>query len=248
MTRVGYPIGIRTLHVRGLAEITPHMLRLTVGGPDLAGFHTYQADDHVRVLLPEDGVVRVPTQNADLELDWPRPAPLSRKYTVRAYRPDAQELDLDIVVHEGGQVSTWAQGLTGGDDVVLAGPPGAKAFAHTYSHYVLAVDPTALPAAARWLEEAPLDVSADVVVDADHAAEHDYPLAERDGVTVTRLLRSPGRSQLAETVRGLDLPDDTFVFAAGEADDIRPVRAWARDRHDALFTGYWRRGVADLDE
>ncbi len=248
MTRVGYPIGIRTTHVRALTEITPHMLRLTVGGPELAGFHTYQADDHVRVLLPEDGVIRMPTRNAESELDWPRPAPLSRKYTVRAYRPETQELDLDIVLHEGGHVSTWVRKLSSGDDVVLAGPPGAKAFAHTYSHYVLAVDPTGLPAAARWLDEAPAGVTADIVIDADHAAEHDYPLTERAGVTVTRLLRTPGRSVLAETVRNLALLEDTFCFVAGEADDIRPLRAWARDRHDSLFTGYWRRGVADLDD
>ena len=176
--------------------------------------------------------------------------PNLRWYTIRAHRPALSEVDIDVVLHEGGVATEWASGAAVGDEVVIAGPPGAKAFAQTYEHYVFAVDPTGLPALARWLEESPADVSADVVVEVDHDAERDYPLAARDGVRLTWLDRSAG-SALADTVMSLDLaaPADTFLFAAGEAGDIKRLRAWAKERGvDSLVTGYWKRGVADLDD
>jgi len=250
VVRVPYPICIRTAPVVRRTQVTPNIVRITVGGPGLEGFHSYQADDHVRLVFPDpDGTLRLPVPNEGLTLDWPRPFPLSRKYTVRRYDADAQELDLDVVVHEGGVGSAWASSVRVGDDVAIAGPPGAKAFAHNYEHYVFAVDTTALPATARWLEESPADVSAHLVIETDDAADHAYPLASREGVSVTWLVREGTRSLLAETVQALDLPDArTFLFAAGEADDIKPLRAWSRGRLDSLFTGYWKRGVADLED
>ncbi|MEV0612772.1 siderophore-interacting protein [Nonomuraea sp. NPDC050404] len=250
VTRIGYPIGVRRAPVARRELVTPRMLRLTLAGPGLDGFHSYQCDDHVKILFPDpDGTLRVPVPNDRQMLDWPKPSPTSRKYTVRRYDAAARELDLDIVLHEGGVATGWAATVAAGDEVTIAGPPGAKAFAQTYGHYVFAVDTTALPAAARWLEESPAGVSAHLVIDTDDVAEQGYPLAGRDGVEVIWLLREGARSSLADTVRGLRLPDvPTFLFAAGEAGDIKPLRAWSADRMDSLFTGYWKRGVVDLDD
>ncbi|WP_224766351.1 siderophore-interacting protein [Nocardioides campestrisoli] len=252
VTRIGYPIGVRTVQVVRVAQVTPSMRRITLGGEGLRGFHSYQADDHVKLVFAmPDGTRNDPVANDEQTLDWPRPLPPTRKYTVRRWDAADLELDLDVVLHDGGLASDWARTAAPGDDVVVAGPPGAKAFAHTYDHYVLAVDTTALPAVARWLEEAPADVSADVLVDVDHAHERDYPLAVRDGLRVQWLDRSDG-SRLAEAVASLALPPArTFLFAAGEAGDVKPLRSWARERvgaDDALVTGYWKRGVAGLDD
>ncbi|WP_229402725.1 siderophore-interacting protein [Micromonospora okii] len=251
VARIGYPIGVRRVRIVARQQVTPRMLRLTLGGAGLAGFHTYQADDHVRIVFPDpDGTQRDPVPDGQGMLDWPEPFPLTRKYTVRRYDAAAHELDLDFVLHDGGVASTWAASAAVGDEVTIAGPPGAKAFPHHHDHYVLAVDGTALPAAARWLEDAPADVSAHVVAEVDDAAERGYPLASRDGVTVTWLVREGGHSTLAETVRSLRLPAGrTFLFAAGEATDIRPLRAWSRDRAvDSLITGYWKRGTVGLED
>ncbi|MER7417648.1 siderophore-interacting protein [Micromonospora peucetia] len=248
--RIGYPIGVRRVRVLARRQLTPRMLRLTLGGPDLVGFHTYQADDHVKVVFPDpDGTRRDPVPDGQGMLDWPRPSPTSRKYTVRRYDAAAHEIDLDFVLHDGGVASTWAASAAVGDEATIAGPPGAKAFPHTYDHYVFAVDGTALPAVGRWLEDSPADVSAHVVVEVDDAAERGYPLALRDRVAVTWLVREGTSSTLAEEVRSLRLPAGrSFLFAAGEATDIRPLRAWSRDRLDSLITGYWKRGIAGLED
>ncbi|WP_433161645.1 siderophore-interacting protein [Kribbella sp. CA-247076] len=241
--RIPYPIGMRTVAVVAKEYLTPHMLRVTLAGPELAGFHSYHCDDHVKIVFPEpDGTHRLPVPNDRQMLDWPKPLPPTRSYTVRRY--DGTRLDLDFVVHAGGLAAPWAEALELGDEVAIAGPPGAKAFPYTYPHYVFAVDPTGLPAVARWLDEGPGDASADVVVEFDHADESDYPLAERTGVKI----RWVPRGSLAAEVMALSLPDDTFLFAAGEADGIRPLRAWSKNRFPSVIRGYWKQGVADLDE
>lgn len=250
VARIGYPIRVTRGQILRRTEITPSMLRLTIGGPEFAEFQTYQCDDHVKVVLAlPDGTRSDPVMNAENELDWPRPAGPARKYTVRRFDPVACEIDLDVVVHEGGLASTWAAHAPIGEEVVIAGPPGAKAFAHNYDHYVFAIDPTGLPSLARWLDEAPAEVSADVLIDVDHAHEREYPLAARDGVRVQWLDRTGG-SRLADEVARLELPaTGCFLFAAGEATDLKPLRRWASARGiDALVTGYWKRGVANLDE
>lgn len=250
IARVPYPI--RTTHttVRRSTLLNPSMLRLTLTGSEVAEFHSYQADDHVRIVLAlPDGTRNDPRANVDGTLDWLTPHPPSRKYTIRRVDREALELDLDLVVHPGGLVSEWAAALSPGDEVLLAGPPGAKAFGQSYDHFVFAVDSTGLPALARWLEEAPEGVSGEAFIDVDHAHERQYPLPTRAGVPVHWLDRSTG-SRLADAVRTAELPQGrVFLFAAGEAGDLKPLRGWARERRiPALVTGYWKRGVADLDD
>ena len=255
--RVPYATRIRTTRVVSRTQVTPHMLRLTVAGPEITMLDSHACDDHVGVVFPlEDGSRNDPTYNPERQmLDWVRPAPEMRKYTIRRLDPVAGELDLDIVLHPGGLASDWAVAAQPGDEVVLAGPPGALAFPHTYGHYVFAIDTTALPALARWLDEGDWieerGVTVQVLVDHDHPAETTYPLRRRDGVSVEWLSRSGG-SRLADAVAALDLAgrevDDVFLFAAGEAGDIKPLRRWSKAHGiAALITGYWKRGAVEVD-
>ena len=77
------------------SEGAPRMARLTLGGSELDGLHTYAADDHVRVVFPfEDGSRADPVPNDRRMLDWPRPMPPTRQYTIRRYDAQAGEVDL----------------------------------------------------------------------------------------------------------------------------------------------------------
>ncbi len=255
--RVPYQTQIRSTRVVARAQVTPHMLRLTLAGPALAVLHSHACDDHVGVVFPlADGTRNDPTYNPQREmLDWASPMPPMRKYTIRRHDPVAGELDVDIVVHPGGLASEWAASAAVGEEVVLAGPPGSLAFAHTYRHYVFAIDTTALPALARWLDEGDWieeqGVTVQVWVDHDHPDEANYPLRARSGVRVEWLLRTGG-SRLADAVagRGLDGrdPSEVFLFAAGEAGDIKALRRWSKQAAIAsLVTGYWKRGATAVD-
>lgn len=242
--RFAYPIGVRTVPVAAREDLTPHMLRLTLRGAELTALHTYQADDHVKIVLPdEDGTLRAPVPNDRQMLDWPVPHPRGRDYTIRRHTGDT--LVLDVVRHAGGLASEWLDALRVGDEVTVAGPPGGHAFRYTHDRYVLAVDATGLPAAARWLEDAPADAPVHLVVETDVLAEHDYPLPRRERLEVVRLVRDGDSSGLADAVAALDAPAGTFLFAAGEAGDIRPLRRWPREL--SSVTGYWKRGVVALE-
>ncbi|MET0866016.1 MAG: siderophore-interacting protein [Nakamurella sp.] len=248
LVRVGYPIGVRTVKVVARQQLTPAMIRLTLAGPGLADLHTYQCDDHVAVVFPDPGgELRIPVANDHQMLDWPHPMPPTRKYTIRRFDARSLQVDLDVVLHDGGLASTWASTVGIGAEVTIAGPPGSKAFAHNYDHYVFAVDATGLPPLERWLAAAPPDVSADIVIETASAAEHGYPLPERRRVRVSWLTRGD-HSRLARTVENLALPAGrVFLFAAGEAGDIKPLRSWRADI-DSLVTGYWKRGEAGFHD
>ncbi len=55
-------------------------------------------------------------------------------------------------------------------------------------------------------------------------------------------------------MRSVELPpgERTFVWVAGEAGAVKPLRRWVRDlclpAGDARIVGYWKRGVADFDD
>lgn len=252
--RIAYPIGIREAAVLRRTWVTERMVRLTLGGPGLDGTHTYVADDHVKLLFPDaDGRLVLPVPNEQAMLDWPDPHPVARAYTIRRYDAAARELDLDFVIHHGGLASDWATSVALGDTIPIAGPPGGAAFPFSYQHYLMVVDSTALPAVGRWLAEAHTAVRVEVFVAVEHPAQRDYPL-EHPGVRVQWLEAPVPADRLVALVEAADEADqaaatDTFLFAAGEADLIKPLRAWSRNRGiDSSIRGYWKRGVEGFDD
>ncbi|KMS80875.1 siderophore-interacting protein [Prauserella rugosa] len=259
--KVGYPIGIRTLEVVRTEMVGSGLIRLTLGGSGVDGFEAHVPDEHVKLIFADpDGTLRLPEPNGTM-LKWPRPSPISREYTVRRFDPVARELDIDIAVHDGGLAAEWARTARIGESVHVAGPPGGLVVPTSYDKYLLAGDITALPAIARWLEEMPPTAEGWAVIEVADASE-EIPLDAPAGVEVRWLHRdgaAPGTTDLIErAVRSLPVPgpsDDErlYVWLAGEAGTLKPLRRWVRDelglsKHDHDITGYWKRGVADYDD
>ncbi|MER0240510.1 siderophore-interacting protein [Streptomyces sp. HSW2009] len=256
--KVAYPIRIRQAEVVRTAPVGTGLLRVTLGGPGTAGFEAHSPDEHVKLLFPEpDGTLRLPEPNG-LVLNWPRPSPTSREYTVRRYDPATGEIDIDVAPHEGGLASAWAERARPGDVIHVAGPPGGLIVPHSYDRYLLAGDITALPALARWLEELPATARGWAFVEVADATQQ-IPLTAPAGIEVHWLHRGerpPGTGDaLARAVTAVTVPpgERLYLWAAGEAGQIKPLRRWARDvlgldRADHDITGYWKRGVADFDD
>ncbi|GAA1221738.1 siderophore-interacting protein [Prauserella alba] len=259
--KVGYPIGIRTVEVVRTAMVGSGLIRLTLGGPGVDGFEAHVPDEHVKLVFADpDGTLRLPEPNGTM-LSWPRPSPTSREYTVRRFDPAARELDIDVAVHDGGLAAEWARTVEPGEPVHVAGPPGGLVVPDSYDKYLLGGDITALPAIARWLEEMPPTAEGWAVVEVADAGE-EIPLDAPDGVAVHWLHRGaarPGTADLLEpAIRSLPVPgpsdgDSLYVWLAGEAGTLKPLRRWVRDelrlaRRDYDITGYWKLGVADYDD
>lgn len=250
---VWHPMVLRTLTVQQVRELTPRMRRVTLSGPELGeftrdghelpAFRTLAHDDHVQVFFPAPGerTAVLPVQG-DGVLEWPDrpPRPIHRDYTPRRLDPDARELDLDFVVHGAGPASSWAETARPGDELTIAGPH-SSALVPAVAWYLLAGDETALPAIARWLDEAPPATRAHVIVEVADPAER-QPLPD----SVRWVYGSEGGS-LATAVREVEwLDDDVFAWAAGEAGVVRDIRRYLTRERDLPRTrmsvnGYWRR-------
>ncbi|WP_053386369.1 SIP domain-containing protein [Leucobacter japonicus] len=259
-----YPITTRTLEVLRVADVTPGMRRVTLGGADLAAhtasngfpvaaFRSDGFDDEFKVLLPHPDAAEIvgPTQ-ADGVLNWPRGDEhlLLRTYTVRRWDPEAGELDVDFVVHGTGAASTWAVEAQVGDRLQIAGPKMSAPHPVGADWTLIAGDETALPAIARWLDEWPTGARAQIFIEVAVEA-HRQPLPCPDGVEITWLSRDgaePGTTSLLfDAIRAAEWwPGTPFAWIAGETLTLIPIRRWLRGERGLTkaqveVTGYWRR-------
>ncbi|OZM81027.1 siderophore-interacting protein [Pseudonocardia sp. MH-G8] len=256
--RVPYPIRLRECEVLGTRMVGSALLRLTLGGDGAEGFESHAPCEHVKLIFPDErGELRLPEPDG-LMLAWPRPLPVTREYTVRRYDAAAREIDIDIALHAGGLAADWATSVAPGVRVHVAGPPGGVVVPDRYDSYLLGGDITALPAIARRLEELPRTAAGWAFIEVADASE-EIELDAPEGVVVRWLHRgpaAPGTSDVLErAVRTVQVPrgERVFVWLAGEAGVLKPLRRWVRDelripREDCDITGYWRRGVANFDE
>lgn len=252
------PLVPRLLEVRRVERPTPRLVRISLGGDDLAGFSTLSPTDHVKLLVPSgDDPPALPVAGPD-GLSFPPGASMAeaRDYTPRRFDPAAGELDIDVVVHGAGRVSDWAATVRPGDRVGVLGPRGSHLVPTAFGWLLLVGDDTALPSIARWLEALPADVPAIVVVEVEDAAE-EQALAAPAGTRVAWVHRAGSSGapdeRLAAVVAGLDLPaGDGFAWIGGEAHSIRPVRRHllgerGMPRAAVDISGHWKRGVASWD-
>ena len=161
----------------------------------------------------------------------------TRYYTVRAVA--GSEITLDVVIHDEGLVTRWAQTDCVGDVVGISEPKGSFELCADATWIVLVGDLTGLPAIARIGETADLPVTA-YVETPDHPLEGytDLPLSWVD---------APGGEQsgLAALVRDLNWPDGPgYFWMAGESAQMREIRRFVR--HDLGMAsasydvmGYW---------
>ncbi|HEX2894044.1 MAG TPA: SIP domain-containing protein [Marmoricola sp.] len=196
--------------------LSPHLVRLVLTGLD--GFaSTGVPDEWVALTVPGQFQTRY--------------------YTVRSWSDG--ELVLDVVVHEHGLVTEWAQGDCVGDVVAISAPKGSFELPEAARWIVLVGDLTALPAVARISESTDLPVSAYVETpDGPIEGYLDAPVSWLDPP-------APGESALATLVAGLEWPEgDGYFWMAGESAQMRQIRRHLRHElgmpssaYDVM--GYW---------
>ncbi|PYY38386.1 siderophore-interacting protein [Curtobacterium sp. MCBD17_030] len=217
-----------SVRVAAVTSLTPHFVRVTLTGDELADFSAVGLDQRIKVLLPLEGhgFSDLP-EGQDWFAAW-RALPDAtrnpiRTYTVRSFRPDAHELDIDFVAHgDAGPASRWVSACRVGDELRIVGPSvpespadlpsGAAEFSPgSANRILLAGDETAAPAICAILEA--LDVSAvghvfiEVPTDADR-----LPVTAPAGVEVRWIARN-GASH------GARMTDHVHAWASTVAPD-----------------------------
>lgn len=205
--------------VVSMVRLTPSMVRVRLAGRRGWFATTGVPDEYVRLHLPTP-----------------------RTYTVRQVGDDW--IDVDFVLHGHGAAARWAANATPGETIGVSEPGTIYDRTDEFRRQLLLADATGLPAVARICEQTPSDVSTTVVVEVPLAADSQElssagPLQVRwlpgtgNGIAPSRL-----GAELRRALASESRPDETYVWAAGEAREIRAIRRSLRHEHGRTPSSY----------
>lgn len=268
--RLVKPASQELLHLEVLrtARLTPHWMRVTLGGGEIARFTPMGFDQWFRLFLPvggDEGLERLPAK-ANKMLGYLKylripegVRPVMRNYTVRAYRAHGPnggpEIDVDFVLHGtgpgAGPASTWADAATPGESVVIIDEGLGFNPERGVDRVILVADETGAPAVAgvcASLPETAIGFALIEIPSADDVLEFPAPA----GVDVRWLVRGsdvkPGALAL-DALAAVDVPaSGVHAFVVGEqslpTSARRALIARGVDKDHISFVGYWRVGAA----
>jgi NADPH-dependent ferric siderophore reductase len=257
---------VHTFEVVRSEQLTPHLIRVVMGGEGFDAFTPNQfADAYVKILFVTDGVdVNALPQPLTLDSFNVLPVekrPIIRTYTVRRVDAARREISVDFVVHgEHGVAGPWAAAATPGQPAYLTSPNGGYAPDPAADWHLLAGDEAAIPAIGAALEALPDNAIGKVFIEVA-GPEDEIALSAPAGVEVSWIYRG-GRADLVPAGLAGDnapliaavreaawLPGQVQVFIHGEAQtvmhNLRPYIRKARGldaKWAASISGYWRRG------
>lgn len=262
------------LEVLRTQRLSPHWMRITLGGREIDAYRPMGFDQWFRIFLPlggDEGLDRLPAKANKLfgYLRYLRipdgVRPVMRNYSVRAFRPatattDA-ELDVDFVLHgsaeagTAGPASRWAETCQPGESVVLIDEGLAFNPARGVQRVLLVADETGLPAIAGVCASLPADATGIAIIEvpqAEDALEFERPAGIDVRWVVRDTVAKPGVPAL-EALRGLasdELPGGEYhAYIVGEqalpTDGRRHLVGDRGLSKDLVsFCGYWRVGAA----
>lgn len=254
-----YPMAFRAPEVLRVEQVTPKMVRVTLGGDELAGFQSLSPDDHLKVILPskydEKPVLPQPTEKGFAYPDGAE-RPVMRDYTPRRFDAGAGELDIDFFIHGDGPATRWASQANVGQLIGTAGPRGSHIVRYDFDWYLFCGDETSIPSIARRVAELPADVRAFTFIEVANKLE-EQPLPTQADATIAWIHRDeagPGEANLIQrALQWFELPaGDGFTWATGEANELRSLRRYLLNERGlskdlTSFSGHWKRGTADFD-
>lgn len=260
--RVGtrHRLTAREVFVTEVSRPVDAFIRVTLSGPELHDFVSTGPADHAKVFFPHPitGELVAPTPLGPDADGIVRPeAPMfARDFTPLNVRTDPttghRAFDIDVLRHsDPGPAAEWAERATVGDRLVIAGPRGSISAPQSADRVLCIVDPTAFPATSRFIAEVPESTRVEVYADvspADLEWVDDY-LAVQGGRRVEVYEIFGG---LDSALRDAGVDDDTFLFAAGEAARLIPLRRMVKhelglSRDQYALSGYWKRGMSNFD-
>lgn len=253
---------IRLLSVRSARHITPNMIRVTLTGPELQDFPENHEGANCKILIPK------PEQTRD---DFAKqledgPKPITRTYTIRAFRKELLEVDIDFVAHghhdetghhDGGQsgpACEWARHADENSFLAVRGPSSPSKLTEFYAdHYILAADMSALPLLSATLEAMPKDAKGIAIFEI-LSLEDKQELIAPDGIEqIWRLHENPNQisNQVLDHLKSIQWPEGTIqTCIAGESNTMKSLRHFLLKEKqlptkDVYISGYWKIGLIE---
>jgi NADPH-dependent ferric siderophore reductase len=234
--------------------LTPRMIRVVLGGDDLAGFTAGEFSDHyVKLQLPAPGAsYSAPFDVEQVRAELPRELwSRTRTYSVRAWDRERQRLTIDFVYHgDHGVAGPWAAAAKPGDRLQLVGPGGAYVPDPEADWHLMIGDASVVPAISASLARIPARVPVHVLIEVD-GHEDELPLTTPGDLHV-QWLHHPhtDRDEISPLIGALErLPfpaGAVHAFVHGEASTVRAIRRHLlvdRGLPPAALSvsGYWKR-------
>lgn len=239
--------------MRGRRARGPRLVRITLAGEELAGFDEPEPASSVRLLVPTQGELVLPTWRGNEFLAPDGTRPPIRTVTPVRFDPEVRELDVEIVLHGEGALSSWAAAAQPGSPVAVSGPGRGYRVDPSVRRWLLAGDETALPAIGVLLDVLPGHAEVEVLVEvADPGGRVDLPEHPRCTVGWLQLPAgaAPGDAlvaALAGSAGAVAIPEGTEVWVAAEAAAVQRIRRHLFEerglpRSQATVRGYWKQG------
>ena len=222
----------RSARVLETIPLTPHMIRVVLGGEGLDGFEAGAFTDHyVKLKITPPGASE----------------PRTRTYTVREWDAGRGRLTIDFVHHgDTGVAGPWAASAKPGDELLLVGPGGAYAPDAAADWHLMAGDESVIPAIAASLARVPAGVPVHVLLEVA-GPEEIQPLRTPGELHLTWLHRNGDEGALPAAVAALEFPAGAVqAFVHGEASVVRTIRRHLLaergvPRERLSISGYWKR-------
>lgn len=248
------PQNFRILRVVQKSTPLSGMVRLTLSVSDEAFFENPGL--HLKMILPSV---------ADRQPIWPRMgqngAPVwpqgddalhARFLTIRAIRSEQNEIDLDVVCHGDGLISSWAMSASPGDEIGAMGPTDYESLPNV-DRVFLAADQTGLPLVARFLENLPENVTGDVIGGAEDLNGLVQYLPETN-LEITHIHPTEFSRRILQRTQKLAVSGcyRTAVFA-GEFADAQALRkvfkgTMGLGKGEQISMPYWSKGKAGFKD
>lgn len=251
------------LTVARVGDVSPSFRRITVTSDELADFAYLGYDHWFRLFIPaaDHQAWRLPSSTSKLWFaQWlairAKARPHVNNYTVRDFRADVRELDIDIVLHRGdsgaleGRVAQWASEVRPGDDLAILDQGLLFNRPAECGSVVLAGDESALPAIEGILRSLPAEIGGRAVIEVPTRSDvrelthgpaielHWVVRAEVDPAAVA------GAAALAATCALPAPAPDTYAFLAGESGLVTGARRHlvqaGLPKDQITFTGLWK--------
>ena len=217
------------------ARLTPHMQRLRLTAPQLAGFQYLPGQD-VMLLVAADGN-----------------RPLRRRYTIREFDRAERLVTLDIVLHGEGPGERWVRSAAPGDRSEGIGPRGKITISAGADWHLFLTDESGLPAAFAMTGALPSGSDATLVIEVpEEQDEQDLPAVA--STRISWLHRPAGAAgdpaALAAEAGEVELPPGRgHAYIFGEARVVSRLREilGARGLAEEQMSpkAYWGRGRAN---
>ena len=222
--------------VISVADATPRMRWITIGGPDIDRL-AWKPGQHVRV--------QVGAENGVLD----RLLGALRTYSV--WDRDDNGLRLCVLDHGDGPGSRWGRAAQVGDRVTLMRPEGNLVL-RPAAYHLFVGEETASVAFGPMMRAVPEPDTIHAAIEVDEESDR-LPLSDRVTWAFRHGASAASSESLVKAVRALDLPAEPGVaYVAGEARTIQAVRTHlVRDRgwsrRDVVTKPFWTPGKTGLD-